>query len=359
LDEFAWASAVGRIRVMEKRLLRKQDLLQLLESKSLETAMGQLRDSTYGPYISKLENVEAFNGILQEALRDSYDYATEISPEPLVTGTYRARYDFHNMKVLVKARLLGIPEEREASSDLGNLEISKLAEIIESLETDESGTVFEDYEEPNEKATAEFRTALLDSYVELRRLLAEDACKRTKAPSPLELDSFIDRAYYKWAKRMYERFGYRGLVEFLSSETDILNLKMLMRAKRLRIPEGIFKKIVLPGGTVPDERLVEVYDKDLSKLVRLYRKTQWEELARSGVSVLEREDSLTMWEKECDNALMRLFKRAKILSIGPEPVIGYIAGRETEVKNLRIILSGKQSLVPAEVISERLRETYV
>jgi V/A-type H+-transporting ATPase subunit C len=69
--------------------------------------------------------------------------------------------------------------------------------------------------------------------------------------------------------------------------------------------------------------------------------------------------SLTRWEKACDDALMSVIKQARYSPLGPEPAYGYVFGREIETRNLRVILSGKQSQVSPKEISERLREPYV
>ena len=79
---------------------------------------------------------------------------------------------------------------------------------------------------------------------------------------------------------------------------------------------------------------------------------------QAGVCPWHRGEPLTGWERECDNAMVKLVRDARKISLGPEPVFGYMFGRELEVRNLRIILSGKQSLIPEHEISERLRESY-
>ena len=49
---------------------------------------------------------------------------------------------------------------------------------------------------------------------------------------------------------------------------------------------------------------------------------------------------------------------AKYIALGPEPVIAYLMAKETEIKNLRIIFTGKINRLPENTIRERLREAY-
>ena len=47
------------------------------------------------------------------------------------------------------------------------------------------------------------------------------------------------------------------------------------------------------------------------------------------------------------------------MAFGEAPLIGYLAARETELTNVRVILSGRLAGLDADTIRERLRESYV
>ena len=67
----------------------------------------------------------------------------------------------------------------------------------------------------------------------------------------------------------------------------------------------------------------------------------------------------TVFERLCDNFIMSYIKEAKYKSLTMEPMAAYIYARETEVKTVRIIMSGKINGIDADVIKERLRDAYV
>ena len=67
----------------------------------------------------------------------------------------------------------------------------------------------------------------------------------------------------------------------------------------------------------------------------------------------------SLMEKLCDNKRIEFVKKSRFVSFGIEPAIAYIVAKESEIKNLRMILNGKIANTPKEVILERLRETYV
>lgn len=115
---------------------------------------------------------------------------------------------------------------------------------------------------------------------------------------------------------------------------------------------------VLEGGTIGADVLVGAFARGPKEVQAVYQGSELEGLARRGLSDLEKKEPLTRWEKECDDAISRVVKEAGKVALGPEPIFGYVFGREIESKNLRIIFSGKQSLVPESKIRERLREGY-
>ena len=70
-------------------------------------------------------------------------------------------------------------------------------------------------------------------------------------------------------------------------------------------------------------------------------------------------ESFTAFEKQCDNEIVSRLENAKYATFGPDPLIAYYYAKQAEAKNVRIILSAKASGVPAEIISERVRDIYV
>lgn len=64
-------------------------------------------------------------------------------------------------------------------------------------------------------------------------------------------------------------------------------------------------------------------------------------------------------EKALDNQKMEYVKDALYVPFGIEPIVGFLQAKETEVRNLRMILTGKISGMDDVLIKERLRDTYV
>ena len=80
--------------------------------------------------------------------------------------------------------------------------------------------------------------------------------------------------------------------------------------------------------------------------------------AEAGAEAL-RGGPLTDFEKLCDNAVGDYLAGAQFVPFGEAPLLGYLAARETEYTNIRILLMGRGAGLPAEVIRSRLRNGYV
>ena len=71
------------------------------------------------------------------------------------------------------------------------------------------------------------------------------------------------------------------------------------------------------------------------------------------------EKSASSFEKYCDDKMLGIIRKAKMTIFGLSPLAAYFIAKETEIKDLRIILSAKQSFVSSDNIRERMREMYV
>lgn len=77
------------------------------------------------------------------------------------------------------------------------------------------------------------------------------------------------------------------------------------------------------------------------------------------VEEFKRSGSLDLLDKESDDAGMKAVKPAKYTAFGVDPLIGFFAAKETEIKNLRLILSSKDLGIHIDKIKPRLRMSYV
>ena len=80
--------------------------------------------------------------------------------------------------------------------------------------------------------------------------------------------------------------------------------------------------------------------------------------AESGARALQG-GPLTEFEKLCDDVVGDYLAGALFVPFGEAPLVGYLAARETEYTNLRILLMGRGAVIAPDVIRSRLRASYV
>ena len=64
-------------------------------------------------------------------------------------------------------------------------------------------------------------------------------------------------------------------------------------------------------------------------------------------------------ELSCDNLLLEYVKETKFVTAGLEVLVAYLIAKENEIKLLRSVLTGKINEIPAQMIRERMRETFI
>ena len=94
---------------------------------------------------------------------------------------------------------------------------------------------------------------------------------------------------------------------------------------------------------------------DTDEFIRELRRSEYYKLA----DLIEADVSLGEIERKVDGIYFGIAKEAKWIPFGAEIAIGYIFALEYEIKNLRLVLAGKEAGLSPETIKERLRESYV
>ena len=64
------------------------------------------------------------------------------------------------------------------------------------------------------------------------------------------------------------------------------------------------------------------------------------------------------FEQAIDNATETYLKQARFLVFGPLPVLAFISAKEIEVKNIRLVLTGKINNIESDIVRDRMRLDY-
>ncbi len=296
------------VRSKEVELLDREETLKLLDLESVQDIMNVLSEHGYGDG-KELENPRDFEAILSKNMEEMYAEVYSTIPDEKELNFFKYPNDYHNLKVLLKAEFLKI-DASHLLIDSGTIPAEQMEEMLRRREFTQM--------------TVEMRTAV-DEAIELF----------AKSRDPQEIDLRMDKACYKDMLTDAEESGNEFLKEYVMQLIDLLNIDSFVRLKEIGKPRTFYKRVFLEGGNL-DENAIEQRSAAIVN-----------EVGVSGV------------EKYLDNQKMEFVKDALYVPFGIEPIVGYLQAKETEVMNLRMILTGKISGMDDNLIKERLRDTYV
>lgn len=317
-----------RLRCLENRLLTRQRMEQMLEARSNEDAAKVLSECGYeGLEPLTSDNLEHSLAAARDA---TFSELSELSPNPQIVDVFRMKYDYHNLKALIKCTAAG-SDPSGLLMDAGRVPVKTLTDLFTRGEL------------------ASLPEALGDAAQAASDVLAATG-------DPQRCDILLDRAYYQELSHLAADSRSSFLQEYVRLMIDAANLKSAVRAMRLDKDLEFLNTVLVEGGNVSvsaiagaavsGSGLEHIFPGQLEAAAELGNQT-----AKGGRQ--------TAFEKACDDALNSFLQSSRMIPFGEAVLVSYMAARENEITAARIILSGRLAGVPAESIRERLREAYV
>ncbi|HHW22297.1 MAG TPA: V-type ATP synthase subunit C [Clostridiaceae bacterium] len=331
-EDYAYATA--RIRAREQKLLSRNKLERLFEIKDYSDAVKIMVESGYGSEQTDGRKGEAENldAVLSAELEETYDLIGRMVPDPQIIDLFRKRYDYLNAKLILKAEALKI-EAGDSLSKLGTIEPARLQKLIVGRKLTELPEVFS--------------RAILES------LEAFNA-----SGDPQMIDFLMDKACFRDMAADAKASEDPFLVRLTDMLIDTANLRILIRSRLLDKPGDFIRKAWVKGGSFSSKLFEEMENKGLDKLFEVLKSLGREKLAAELSEAIGKPDGISEVEKILDDYIMHFLKESKFVTMGIEPVIGYLFFKETEIKNARLIITGVMNKIPRETIRERLRLGY-
>lgn len=328
MDRENFIQSSVRIRHAEKKLLTKQQLQRLADAKNLEDAIKLLNETSYSSELSKLDRPENYEQVLSEVLNKTYKEAMEISPEKSLVEILSCKYDYHNLKVLVKENILKEKFDSMYCMLDGN-EIEAFREL--ALKNDEG-------------LSKDFKECL-------------DFFETTKDPQ--DIDIFIDKKYFEKVLSLAEDFKLEMITEYFKAMIDFINLRTFIRCRKQNQVKETLEKVLIKGGDVETDKILDMFYEDIEILPVKLKAYKIGRVLSKIVEEYKNTNSLNSFEKSMDDYLVEIVRKAKSIHYGAEVIFSFLFAKELEIKNLRLILVGKVNGLSADFIKERLREVYV
>lgn len=321
LKDTDYLYATMRVRVNENSLLSAQAAERMIEAKTPDEAAKVLADAGYRN--ASARSFSEVEKVLKEKRLETFALIGEICENKHIAEVFALRYDFHNIKTVIKAVLTGQdPEPLFAESATVDP-----AKLLAAYRADELVSLPED---------------MADAIKEARETLS-------RTGDAQYADFILDRAYFGMMQKSAKESGSEFLMGYVALLADIANLRSAVRTYRRGKDAAILRDCLVGGGNIADGVFLS-YDFESG-----FSSTPLADAAAYAKETAEGKRGFLEFERELDNVLIKYMKSAKYVAFGEEPIIAYIAARENEAMMIRIIMAGKlEGLAPDEIRS-RLR----
>lgn len=333
-DGAKYAYIVARVRAMKGKLIPKEMYPKFLNMEIPEITR-IIGESEYKKDVDELgkkyTGTDLFEHALNQNLALTYRKLIEVSQNEanyLITEYLRS-WDIWNIKTIIRGKFSGASEEEilEDVVSAGQLRYRDLTEIVKI------GTV--------EGVIAAFAGTPYYAALEGYKGVLSD------------VENALDKLYYSNLIKAVAASGNKLFLKFLKTEIDLKNTKMLFRMKRAGLERDDITKNLIPGG-------MELRENDLNRLASspflefiraLEEYSYWEAIS----DVVGDVTSLINIETRLDKyGLVYAARISYYYPLSILPVLDYILSKKIEVDNLRIIVRGKETKLPEEIIKAHL-----
>ncbi|MGY3724387.1 V/A-type H+-transporting ATPase subunit C [Granulicatella balaenopterae] len=333
MNNLAYSGVNTTVRILEDQLLTKDDFETLLKSSSLKEALEYLQKTSYEIDVPDALENKNFEPFLLKGLMQSYDVLTPIMPEERIIEVFSTSYVYHNLKVLLKQKFTGINMEH-LLVPIGEYPIETLKQVVETSDSDAVPEIMK-----------EGVRGALEHYENFHRLESADI--------------FMDTYYFRHLRAIEQDLRDSVITDIVNCMIDLENIATLIRASKQDQSRGFMQTVLSSAGTVSKTRLIDtVHEQGWDSLVELFEHVGYTEQLAEIVSVDTKDIKVIQLELLKEEWIYELLKDATFEAFGPFPGLAYLHAKEMEVKNLRLLLVGKDNGFSEEQIRERMRPIY-
>ena len=323
-----YLAITAMLAARDASMLNEDRMERMLAAPSVDEAAKIPEECGYGDLSGK--SADEVNAALEARLVEIFDELAGIVPEPELVDIFRRKYDYHNLKVLIKEQHTGT-----SGADLVSSRSSIDADVLrEALRTGE----------------------YLALTPEITHAAEEAQSILSRTSNPQLADFSLDRAYFAALTKLAEAVTDPFAKQYVRLLIDNANLRAVVRTKRMGKDEDFLKLALVPGGEISEPTLLAASESP-ETFSAAFQSSRLAQAAEIGAAAMQG-GALTKFERECDNTVLRFVKEAKRMSFCASHVVAYLAAMENEVTALRMILTGRMAGLSSDTIRERLRECY-
>lgn len=334
MSERTYSQVNTGISVREASFLSPAQFDALLNSSDAEARANLLQGTAYALEADQLRQVQVVEQALMKHLLAEYDWAYQLAPNPAVVDLFALKYTYHNLKVFLKERATG-RDLNFLLLDAGPYSLAVLEQVAKTFSSENCPEFM-----------AQEVAATWQEYVDYQDIRV--------------LEIGMDLAYFDHLKRLAKDLDHPLLKSLVTLTIDCYNVITVERALSLKKPNSFMKQLLSDAGTLSAGEVIQCVEQghliswfqQVNPLPYDVELTRYEEQMRSGRVTAETVEYLEHVIK------YRILEQASFETDGPLPLARYLFGKELEVKNLRLVLTGLDNQLPIDKIKERMRPIY-
>jgi len=312
--------------IEDNKLLKQFQYDLLYNAKGIQATLDELNNINY---FHTYENAERSNyGIMLDGLmQDTFDLIKEITPVELIWRIFALYYDIHNIKLVVKEKLL-----RKRLDNLSLEYGSYSLPTIRSAAVRESDNILNN------------------------DILTKGLFESLRSKDMYDIDFILDKTYFRALRNYAEKLGIPEITRFVIERIDFFNFSVYFQWKAAGSPQGYFSKAFSDQGSASlTEWLTYINGNGFSDMVSF---SLWREYNTVWAAAESNKHLFSELDVLIDNYLINKTKICKLMAFGIEPICAYFYNKFIEIKNIRILLRGKESGYSTEEIRKRMRIPY-
>lgn len=311
-----------RAYALTNTLLNENQLERLLGAKSVDEAHQVLQDTFLASYLARHEKSHLSRAI-DDSIRDAKHLLNLIAPEPELLDILWVRYDFFNIRTIIKGQRKGL-DESELLTMLygsGTLDHHTLVKAI--------------LEDKPDKLGVRFASAV------------REAVNTTHS---YEVDFVTEAHYFEAIRSIVEAAKDTFVKEYVQMLIDMFNVRSRLRASTL--PEGS-KAPFVAGGTITQERLANE-ETALESLYRYGGEATWGEAVQS----YRKTGTHALIDKVAQEYQLQFLKKSSMNLFSPAPLFAYFTALKNNAQIIRAIIVAKEASIPEQELRFILRRLY-
>ena len=341
--------ANARVRGMRSHLLSPESISALVDLPDITTVIQALDLTPYGPEVQEAtlqgRSAAQVDDGLRQNMVHTYRRVLGFMSQPMlgVLETLLGRWDVFNIKTILRAKNMHLGfEEIEA----GLLAVASLAPVdLDALSR-----------LPDVRSVID---TLATWRVPYARALGRAYPEFSRTGNLAVLELALDSYYFAWAS---DRLSGKGIDrksarQLMAVQADTTNLVTVFRLQQADLGEMRAEEFFLPGGKYVNRQMyIELAGKsDIDEVLDALGRTPYGAPLEGAAEIYLEENAISVLERALEDYMMR---KAVALGLGDPFSVGipvsYLWAKSNEVTNLRVVVKGVASGLPAERIRREL-----